>query len=76
MRLNFNFDGYDYDYEVDAKQYIKALRHILGQQSKEMLIEVIISTDMCCIDLSDEFGEELKDYFRDRAYKEFISGRD
>lgn len=75
MRINYRFDGYDYEYEVDNKDYVNTVYKLLKQETKESLIEIIMCSDMCQLDLSDMLADELKAYFEDKAYKEYLDGR-
>ena len=75
MIINYVFNEESFDYEVSNTSYSKAVTSILKEQSKDFLIEIILCADMCCLDLGEYLEEELKEYFRDKAYKEYYDRR-
>ena len=75
MTINYKFDGECFEYEIGNEEYQKAIHKILKEETKESLIDIIISSDMCQLDLSDMLEDELKCYFENKAYKEFLDRR-
>lgn len=75
MRINYRFDGESFDYEVEHEDYSNAIYKLLKQETKESLIDIILSADMCVLDLRDMLEDELKAYFEDVAYKEYRDRR-
>lgn len=75
MVINYKFDESFFDYEIEYTQYQKALIHLLLQESKESLVEKLVSADGCVIDLETDYGEELKAHFEESAYKEYLNRR-
>ena len=75
MIINYKFDGDFFDYEIEYEEYQKALYKLLREETKESLIDIIISSDMCQMNLSDMLEDELKCYFEDKAYKEYLDRR-
>lgn len=75
MTITYNFDGNNYDYEIDYEQYQKALIHILLKEEKASLVEFLVGADGCKLDLEESFQDELKDHFEAKANKEYLDGR-
>ena len=75
MVINYKFDGDFFDYEIEYIQYQKALIHLLLKEQKETLVEKLVSADGCVIDLETDYNEELKAYFEESAYKEYLNRR-
>ena len=76
MTINYSFNDNYFDYEVEYDRYLVALHNILLKEDKESLIEIIINSDACIVNLEEDYKEELKEYFREMAYKEYLDGRD
>ena len=76
MVINYKFNGEFFDYEIDHEQYQKSLIHLLLQQDKLILIEMILNFDGCVVDLENDFKDELKDHFEQKAYKEYLDRGD
>jgi hypothetical protein len=74
MTINYRFDGEFFDYEIEYDTYLLALYKILREESKESLIDIITDADGCVLNLKEMFEEELKNYFEDKAYKEYLEG--
>lgn len=75
MIINYKFDGEFFDYKIEDSEYDKAILKILNGESKESLIEILMDADFCSINLFSMYKDELKDYFEDKAYKEYLDGR-
>ena len=75
MAIKYRVDGEYFEYEIDNEEYQRAIHKILKEETKESLIDIIISSDMCQLDLSDMLEDELRCYFEDRAYKEYLDRR-
>lgn len=75
MTINYRFDGECFDYEVYHDRYLVALFNIMLNEDKEDLINMLINADGCVVNLEEDYEEELKEYFREMAYKEYLDGR-
>lgn len=75
MIINYKFDGNDFEYEITIDRFFVAMHNILCKENKEDLIEFILDAHGCSVDLKNSFEEELKEYFYDRAYKEYRDWR-
>ena len=75
MTINYTFNGEHFDYEVDYEKYQEALKCTLMKQLKEELVELILNADNCVIDLEQEYKDELKEIFEDKAYAEYNDRR-
>lgn len=75
MTITYSFDEGDYDYEVNYDEILNALTDIMSRWTKEDVVSYIVNCDQCVINLTTDFEEELKDYFEDTAYKEFMEYR-
>lgn len=75
MIINYKFDGEYFDYEIEYESYESALYKILSGLGKASLVDFIIESDNCVVDLKDYFYEELKDYFEEYAYREYLDRR-
>ena len=76
MRIKYRFDGHDFEYEIETKEYVNAVYKILREETKDSLIDIIMCSDMCCLDLRDMLEDELKAYFENKAYREYLEGCD
>jgi hypothetical protein len=72
MTINYMFNGDSFDYEINL---FKAMEKILNKFSKEELIEFILDSHGCNVDLKVSFMEELKEHFEEEAYKEYLDRR-
>ena len=75
MVINYCFNGSCFDYEISYKEYRESLVSILGDLEKEDIINLLILADNCLCDLKTSFAEELKEFFKDKAHKEYLSRR-
>jgi hypothetical protein len=75
MTMHYVIGGSNYDYEIEYEDYLKAITHILRANSKEELIEIILNFDECSVDLFKEFKEEIREYFRADAEKQYMEDR-
>lgn len=75
MTINYKIDGEFFDYEVEYEESEKALLKILTGLVGEEVATLMIIENECSNELEKEYIEELKDYFEDKAYKEYLDGR-
>lgn len=75
MTIHYVINGSNYDYELEYEDYLKGLTHILRANTKEELIEIILNFDNCTVDLFRDFKEEIREYFRADAEKQFMEDR-
>lgn len=75
MIINYRFDGESFDYEVEYERCESAVYKILSGLDKASLVNFIIESDNCVVDLKDYFYEELKDYFEEYAHREYLDRR-
>lgn len=75
MIIKYKFNGNLFDYEVEHDRYLVAMFNILLKEEKENLIKRILDFDGCVVNLYDDYEEELKEYFGEMAYKEYLEGR-
>lgn len=75
MIIYYSFDGNHFEYEIEYERCESALYKILSELDKSSLVDFIIESDNCVIDLKDYFYEELKDYFKEYARREYLDRR-
>lgn len=71
MIINYVFDDTRYDFEIDYSEMIQAVGEILENWNSVDLINYILDTDQCKIDLEKEFKDELKEHFEPVAREEY-----
>ena len=76
MILHYTFDDCGFDYEPEFEELSKAEKAILNAKTKEELIEIINCGDGCNFVLDTIIEEDLQDYFRKKAYKEYLNIKD
>lgn len=76
MTINYCFDGEFFDYDVSHDRYFVAVHNLLFKEDKEHLVQMIINADDCVLNLTDEYKDELKEYFEKFAYKAYLNRRD
>lgn len=67
MKIYYNFNDDDFEYEPPEDMLNQAKIDILEKQDKDTLIDIIISED----DIEDGFYDQLKDYLEEYAYDEY-----
>lgn len=75
MIISYNFDGNHFEYKIEYERCESALYKILSGLGKVSLVDFIIESDNCVLDLKDSFYEELKDYFEEYAHREYLDRR-
>lgn len=75
MTINYRFDGEYFDYDVEYEESEKALFKILTELVGEEVANLMIIENECSNELEKEYMEELKDYFEEVAYKEYLDRR-
>lgn len=75
MIISYNFDGNQFDYQIDYERVNSALYKILSESDKTSLVDFMLESDNCVLDLKDSFYEELKDYFKEYAHREYLDRR-
>ena len=75
MTIHYVIGGSNYDYELEYEDLLKGLTHILRSNSKEELIEIILNYDNCSVQLFRDFGDEIREYFRSDAEKQYMEDR-
>lgn len=67
MKIYYNFNDDDFEYEPPEDMLNQAKIDILEKQDKDTLIDIIISED----DIEDGFYDQLKDYLEEYAWEEY-----
>lgn len=76
MIITYNFNNEDFDYEIEFEEKDKALKEILLKETKESLVDILLNFDTCSVNLGKFFKEDLAEFFREKAYKEYKDRRD
>lgn len=68
MTINYNFYGEFFDYEVEYEELEKAIKFLSEEYDSGI-------SNMDYFEVKYKYNEELKDYFEEKAYKEYLDRR-